>query len=78
VAKIAMTPVDSTVIEAIGYERTTQTLALAFHHGATYHYAKVPPAVYEGLQVARSKGGYFREVIRGKYVTTKQGEVERA
>lgn len=75
---IALTPVKSTRVEAIGYEAETQTLAIKFPpsrsapEGSTYHYADVSPETAAAFVAAESPGKFFETDIRGKYAYVKQ------
>ncbi len=59
--------VESDVIHAIGYDPDINLLEIIFNDGRIYQYRNVPPAVYEGLKSAESKGRYFQENIRGEF-----------
>jgi uncharacterized protein len=61
------TPVDSSNITSIGYDRASQVLEIEFHHGAVYQYFDVPQHVFDGLMQASSKGTYFAENVKGHY-----------
>lgn len=65
------TPVNSTNIEAVGYDNESETLGVRFHSGATYHHKEVPHEKYGGLLTAESPGAYYAREIRGKYETEK-------
>jgi hypothetical protein len=60
-------PVESSMIQAVGYDADTQILEVVFNSGRTYHYDGVPEEVYEGLLAAESKGRYMRSAIIGEY-----------
>ena len=63
-----MHKVDSTSIEAIGYERETRRLFVRFlESGNTYVYEDVASRVFEDFLRARSKGNYFNREIKGEY-----------
>lgn len=63
-----MTFVDSTNIEAIGYDSDSMELHIRFlNTGATYIYSNVPEAVFEELMSADSKGSYFNRNIKPTY-----------
>lgn len=65
---ITMHYVDSSSIEAIGYNRDTQELHVRFlRSGATYAYFGVEEWVFDELRQAASKGGYLNDHIRGSY-----------
>ena len=59
--------VNSTSIAGIGYHARLQVLEIAFRSGAVYRYVGVPPAVFEGLTKAESKGRYFTRQIRNRF-----------
>lgn len=62
---IATEPVESSNIQAVGYDWPTGTLSVVFKkHGVIYHYHPVPKPLFDGLKKARSIGGYFRAFIR--------------
>lgn len=60
-------PVQSSNIDAVGYDPETQTLSVRFHSGDTFHYAGVPPGEYQDLISAGSIGGQFHRRIKGRY-----------
>ena len=64
---IERTPVESSSLVSIGFARKAQILEIEFRSGAIYRYLGVPPAVFEELKKAESKGRYFAQAIRGKY-----------
>jgi KTSC domain len=55
--------VESSMIQAFGYEAETQTLMVIFSSGKTYRYFDVPPEVYQQLLAAPSKGSYMRDLV---------------
>lgn len=59
--------VESSMIQAVGYDAKTRTLEVVFNSGQTYCYEDVPPKVYKGLLAADSKGRYMRAEIIGVY-----------
>lgn len=58
--------VDSSNIQAIGYDKAFSRLFVKFLDGSIYAYDRVELAVWEGFQRADSKGGYLFRVIRNK------------
>ena len=68
--EIQKLPVNSSNIEAIGYDETTLTLRVWFKNGA-YDYENVPPAEFENLKLAKSPGSIFASNIKGKYTFKK-------
>ncbi len=63
---IALEPVKSSQVKAIGYDAATQTLAVTFARGAgaIYHYPNVKPETYEAFRQAGSIGKFFGEHIQ--------------
>ena len=64
---IPLMPVESSNIEAVGYDQEEQELIIEFKSGRTYIYFDVPFDVYTGLMDAESKGKYFHKNIRNIY-----------
>ena len=64
---IERAPVESSSLVSIGFARKAQILEIEFRSGAIYCYLGVPPAVFDELKKAESKGRYFAQSIRGKY-----------
>jgi hypothetical protein len=64
---VDMNYVDSSNIEAIGYNSDEQELYVQFLSGATYVYHGVPEHVYAEIMDAPSKGSYLNRVIKGVY-----------
>lgn len=66
---IALQDVESSQINAVGYDPETQTLAIQFKGwkgelGATYHYANVTPEDFAAFQGAESLGRHFGRHIK--------------
>ena len=59
--------VDSSNIEAIGYDAELRELHVQFLSGATYVYSDVEDGVFEDLLQAPSKGSYLNRNIKGRY-----------
>jgi hypothetical protein len=63
-----MHEVESTSIEAIGYDRQAHELYVRFREsGGTYAYWEVEENVFEEFLGAASKGNYFNREIKGEY-----------
>lgn len=64
---IALQPVKSNQVKAVGYDDATQTLAVTFTRGAgaIYHYPNVKPEVYAEFIKAESIGKFFGAHIQG-------------
>jgi len=63
---IAMTPVQSNQVAAVGYDATTKTLAVQFSRGPghIYHYPDCDEKVYADFMAAESKGTFFGQHIK--------------
>jgi len=75
VVDVALTPVDSSMIKAVGYDAATSTLLVRFTDGQVYSYTDVPPEEYQGLLAAESHGKYFWRRIRNEYAFAKRGKL---
>ncbi len=64
--------VDSSNVEAIGYDDDTQELHIHFLSGASYIYHVVPRGVFDQLMYAPSKGSFLNREVKGVYQFTKQ------
>lgn len=58
------TPVESTNLASVGYDRESSTLEIEFNNGAIYQYFGVPETEYSGLMNAASKGSYLNQNIK--------------
>jgi hypothetical protein len=58
---IAMTPVESNQVKAIGYDPSTKTLAVTFTRGPghIYHYPNVSSELHADFMASESKGTFF-------------------
>lgn len=58
---IAMTPVESNQVAAVGYDAARKTLAVTFARGtgAIYHYPNVDVKLHTDFMAAESKGKFF-------------------
>jgi hypothetical protein len=61
--------VDSSMIDALGYDEEQQILEVAFKRTGVYRYRDVPKQVYEQLMASSSKGSYMRDLIIDMYPT---------
>lgn len=59
--------VDSTNIEAIGYEPDLQELYVRFQKTGDYVYYNVEEWVFSELMQSSSKGTYLHDNIKGRY-----------
>lgn len=65
--EIQMEAVDSSNVEAIGYDSLNQVLQVDFLSGSRYRYLQVPPGVFHNFLVAPSKGSFLNYRIKGTY-----------
>lgn len=77
---IALHPVESGQVKAVGYDAATQTLAVQFRHGkqAIYHYPDVSPETHAAFVGAESLGSYFRDNLKHLPFTKYPAEPEPA
>ena len=61
------TPVNSSNINSIGYDPSSETLEVQFNDGSVYQYFEVAIYDYDGLLNASSKGKYLNQYIKGTY-----------
>lgn len=59
--------VDSSMMNAVGYDESSKTLMIVFNSGKTYEYADVPAEVFAALLAADSKGQFFHDELDGLY-----------
>ncbi len=64
--------VDSTVIEVIEYDSSTETLTVKFKNGSVYEYYGITKKMFEDFAVSPSKGRFFHRNIRGVYPCKKR------
>ena len=62
--QIAMTPVESSQIAAIGHDGATSKLAVKFKKGTVYEYSNVPVELHTRLMAAPSVGKFFSAEIK--------------
>lgn len=81
---IALQPVKSSQVKAIGHDPATNTLAVQFKHGAghIYHYPNVTADMHAKFAGAESIGKYFGQHIKAlpfeKYEAPKAEETAEA
>ena len=67
-AEIEMQSVKSSLIDKIGYDPETKTLAIQMNNSSdVYYYEDVPPSVFDSFQDAKSKGNYYVKHIKRHY-----------
>ncbi|MCU7372811.1 KTSC domain-containing protein [Paucibacter sp. O1-1] len=67
VLQIALQPVVSGNLKAVGYDAATQTLDVQFSSGRVYRYSGVPAKAHEELIAAESIGSHFARNVRNKF-----------
>ena len=60
-------PVDSEMLQYVGYDAKQKTLEVVFNSGERYQYFNVPASVYDELMSAESIGQYMHRHIIGHY-----------
>lgn len=68
---IEMNPVESSNIQAVGYDQDKEVLVIDFNSGTTYEYKNVPFDIFQGLMDADSVGSYFHKNVRTTYEYSK-------
>ncbi len=58
----------SSEMSSVGYHPPSGILEIEFKSGAIYQYFIVPKKIYDGLIVAESKGSFFAQNIRDRFV----------
>jgi hypothetical protein len=69
---VKRSPVESSSIASVGYDRATSTLEVEFISGETYAYHDVPEDIYHRLIIAESKGRFVNYEIKPNYAFTKR------
>jgi len=64
---ITMIPVESSMVDSVGYDEERRLLQVMFTSGRVYCYENVPSEVFQGLLEAESKGQYMRAHIIDVY-----------
>ena len=69
---VDMQQVESSNIEAIGYDEMAGELVVQFKTGRSYRYSDIDLDEYNGLMESESKGRYFAQNIKGIYNFTEE------
>jgi hypothetical protein len=64
--------VDSSNIEAIGYDDTAQELHVQFLSSGYYIYYDVPREIFDALMYSASKGSFLNREVKNVYRFTKR------
>lgn len=62
--------VRSSVIKVLAYNEILKTLIIYFENGTHYKYKHVPIHVYNQFLVAKSKGSFYNDYIKGHFDVT--------
>lgn len=62
-----MIKVESSNINAVGYDMSFGNLVVEYKSGNKYQYKNVPYELYENLLKAESKGRFMNENVKGKF-----------
>lgn len=62
-----LTPIDSSLIHAVGYDDEAGEMEVVFNNGGTYRYEDVDRDVFENLLDSKSKGQFMRAHVMGSY-----------
>jgi hypothetical protein len=62
-----MYPVNSSHVNAFGYDAGEMVLYVSFNNGTTYWYSGVDSSVYDSFMMADSKGKFIWQYLRGQY-----------
>jgi hypothetical protein len=68
---VDLVPVQSSNIEAVGYDPEQKTMSVRFKGGNIYHYHDVEKDTHEALVGAKSVGSHFHANIKNKYKFSK-------
>jgi uncharacterized radical SAM superfamily protein len=63
IPRMKLTPVKSSMLRAVGYDRKTREMEVVFHSGGSYRYQNVPLSKYSDMLNAESIGTYMQEHI---------------
>lgn len=64
---IPLTPVESSNVEALGYDEATQELHIQFKGGGLYIYEQVPEEVHDQITRASSIGRAIQQLLKPSY-----------
>jgi hypothetical protein len=67
------TPVASSNLASVGYDRELQVLEIEFLNGSVYQYFNVTEDVWEQLMASSSKGSFLNQQIKPFYAYQRVG-----
>ncbi|RLA84132.1 MAG: KTSC domain-containing protein [Epsilonproteobacteria bacterium] len=56
--------VESSNLQAVGFDESQNVLFVEFKHGGTYQYFGVDKSIFDGMLMADSKGKYFDQYVK--------------
>jgi len=62
-----MHPVNSSIIDVVGYDEHTHKLRVAFKHDKPADFCHVPETIFQAFLQARSKNRFFKRHILGAF-----------
>lgn len=62
-----MQPVESSSVDAVGFDPARNELTIRFVDGGTYVYGMVPRSVFDALLDADSPGGFVNQQVKPRY-----------
>jgi len=62
-----MIKVNSSAMDAIGYDPSARRMTIRFNQGSSYDFCNVPQSVFDGLLNAYSKGSFYNDNIKDRY-----------
>ena len=72
-ADIEMKHVQSSLLDQVGYDPETKTLAIQMNNSSdVYYYEDVPQSVYDNLLAADSKGAFYVKKIKRHYKSSRK------
>lgn len=72
-ADIEMKPVQSSLLDKVGYDPETKTLTIQMNNSSdVYCYEDVPQSVYDNLMAADSKGAFYVKQIKRHYKSSRK------
>jgi hypothetical protein len=69
-----LTPIQSSMFKAAGYDPESRRMRVQFHNGAVYEHEDVPMDKYETFIANSSPGGFYNKRIKGLHAGRKIDE----
>lgn len=60
-------PIESSMIDSIGYDFSSSTLEIEFKKGAVWQYYDFPESTWYEFEAAESQGKFFHARIKGHF-----------